>query len=185
MDIKVPLSYFTAASEVAKRCTLLQINCVHGDFRISKSIDSLDPLNYKFNRKTIYKFDDNSKIFTNLVELQLSYGDEDHEKAQFSIKATFQLVYRLDTDPPPKESRVLFFGAFAELSGLHHCWPYWREFVDSSTRRMGVPVITSPLVHFVPEATSEIENQTSAKARKPSTVKAKKALPPSIKVKAH
>lgn len=36
--------------------------------------------------------------------------------------------------------------AFARLNGIYHVWPYWREFVQSSSVRMGLPPLVFPPV---------------------------------------
>lgn len=58
------------------------------------------------------------------------------------IEATFLLQYRL---PSCKGLRKANIAAFGETTGLHNAWPYWREFVQATTVRMGFPVLTVPL----------------------------------------
>ena len=57
----------------------------------------------------------------------------------FSVEASFRLTYRTSVaellTPPVLE-------AFAVTNGAYNAWPYWREFAQNMTARMGiVPVI--------------------------------------------
>ena len=57
----------------------------------------------------------------------------------FSVEASFRLTYRTSEagllTPPVLE-------AFAMTNGVYNAWPYWREFAQNTTARMGiVPVI--------------------------------------------
>jgi hypothetical protein len=61
----------------------------------------------------------------------------------FFIGATFRIVYALNVETlPPSE----LLTAFALRTGIYNVWPYWREFVQSMTTRMGLPALTIPLV---------------------------------------
>lgn len=87
----------------------------------------------------------------------------------FSIRAAFVAAFKKDWDPetlselPPRDSDDPFdieihasfeltytnnsegelqdqdLNNFAVANGTLHAWPYWREFADSTTRRMHVP----------------------------------------------
>ncbi|MCC5830871.1 MAG: hypothetical protein JJU36_15600 [Phycisphaeraceae bacterium] len=57
------------------------------------------------------------------------------------IGATFQLVYQLpEIDKYGKDQ----LQAFAEVNAVYNVWPYWREYVQSTLARMGLPTITMP-----------------------------------------
>ena len=59
---------------------------------------------------------------------------------EVSIRLNLRLVYRAEVVPSHDALR-----AFAEHSGLHTAWPYWREFVQSATTRLGLPALTIPV----------------------------------------
>jgi len=65
---------------------------------------------------------------------------DDHELLR--IEAQFALRYRVPSLAGLKKSNI---EAFGELNGLYNAWPYWREFVQSTTVRMGLPPLTIPV----------------------------------------
>ena len=65
---------------------------------------------------------------------------DDHELLR--IEAQFVLRYRVPSLEGLKKTNI---DAFGELNGLYNAWPYWREFVQSTTVRMGLPPLTVPV----------------------------------------
>jgi hypothetical protein len=67
-----------------------------------------------------------------------------------SIRAAFELRYRL---PEGQTATMEELEAFAEVNGVFNAWPYWREFVQSTSVRMDLPPVVLPLfrVHRGPE----------------------------------
>ena len=47
------------------------------------------------------------------------------------------------------------------INPISNAWPYWREFVQSMSSRMGFPALTVPLLEIVPKkaATKEAKSQ--------------------------
>ncbi len=39
------------------------------------------------------------------------------------------------------------------INPISNAWPYWREFVQSMSARMGFPALTVPLLEIVPKKT--------------------------------
>ncbi len=58
------------------------------------------------------------------------------------ITASFELEYRAERLREFSEEALL---AFAQTNGVFNAWPYWREFVQSTTARMGTKPIVVPL----------------------------------------
>jgi hypothetical protein len=58
------------------------------------------------------------------------------------IEALFVIQYEVDSFKGLEKSNV---GAFGELNGLYNVWPYWREYVQATTVRMGLPALTIPV----------------------------------------
>jgi hypothetical protein len=66
------------------------------------------------------------------------------EQPRLEIKCKMIVMYHLPSfDGLSKESIV----AFAKTSGVFSAWPYWREFVHSSSLRMSVDPIVLPTYH--------------------------------------
>ena len=78
-------------------------------------------------------------------------GEDPDTGPQLDIDATFVLIYTLDTfeglEQPDLE-------AFSQLNGLFNAWPFWREYVRSTSSRMSLGSITIP-VHRVHSVTLE------------------------------
>lgn len=73
--------------------------------------------------------------------LSAKYDEADDEEL-LRIEAQFVLRYRVPSFEGLKKANI---AAFGELNGLYNAWPYWREFVQSTTVRMGLPPLTVPL----------------------------------------
>lgn len=58
------------------------------------------------------------------------------------VEALFVVQYRVPTLEGITEKHL---SAFGELNGVYNVWPYWREFVQSMTVRMGLPSLTIPV----------------------------------------
>ena len=58
------------------------------------------------------------------------------------IKARFLLTYALANVTGLRKANCQHFGAH---NGVYNAWPFWREFVQSATARMGLPVLTLPV----------------------------------------
>jgi len=55
------------------------------------------------------------------------------------IEGKFLVVYNLNSHNALTDAH---FKAFGRVNGLFNAWPYWREFVQSMTVRMGLPPLT-------------------------------------------
>jgi preprotein translocase subunit SecB len=65
------------------------------------------------------------------------------------IEAEFVLVYAVDSLEGIKQKNLDVFG---QTNGVFNAWPYWREFVQSITTRMGLPPLTLPAYRLAPPA---------------------------------
>jgi hypothetical protein len=74
-------------------------------------------------------------------------GDKDPAKLLFHVDCCFELQYTLAQDYAPTAEEV---EAFKRANAVFHCWPYMREFVQSSTQRMGLRVPPIPMLRLEP-----------------------------------
>lgn len=58
------------------------------------------------------------------------------------LSATFHLLYKLPLTVEEEES---CFEQFAIENGVYNAWPYWRELVQTSTGRIGLPGVVLPV----------------------------------------
>jgi preprotein translocase subunit SecB len=95
----------------------------------------------------------------------------------FHIEAEFILRYSIDSIDGIDDEHVKAFG---RINGIHNAWPYWREYVQSTTVRLGLPPLALPLMtgdsllaHFSKLSKSDltVENaSTPAKPGKDNTI---------------
>jgi len=101
------------------------------------------------------------------ITFRLFASDEPFEvgdQAPLLIEATFVLIYNLLEPIDTTETDIQTFG---QMNGLLNIWPYWRELVQSSTSRMGLPPIRVPLL------TPATFNFKQAEMSRPAKVKTK------------
>ena len=60
----------------------------------------------------------------------------------FSVGVTFEVTYRVPSGFKPTKAAL---ARFAETNGVFNAWPYCREFIQSTTARMGIPPLVLPL----------------------------------------
>lgn len=63
-----------------------------------------------------------------------------------NIQAVFLLTYSLDETALDIASIDKIAEAFGKINGVFNIWPYWREYVQSSVIRAGLPPLTIPLL---------------------------------------
>jgi hypothetical protein len=72
------------------------------------------------------------------TSLTVAAGDVLH------VSADFILDYSLIESPVGITEEAA--DAFGKMNGIHNVWPYWREYVQSVSTRVGFPPLTLPLV---------------------------------------
>ena len=88
------------------------------------------------------------------------------------IAAIFLLQYRLSSFEGLTKAN---FNAFGEMNGLYNAWPYWREFVQATTVRMGLPPFTIPVYRPV-KKTKPARPAPSAKAKHKKRTQKRRAV---------
>lgn len=76
------------------------------------------------------------------LTVEICYSLHSHEESEtdhelVSVEVTFALAYRLKSPFLDDECSL-----FARINAVHNSWPYLREFLQSMTARMSVPVLT-------------------------------------------
>lgn len=95
-----------------------------------------------------------------------------------SVRTILALEYTISGDSPTDDLEASL-GAFARINGIYNAWPYFREVVQSTVSRMGLPPLVIP-VYRVPSPSRRSTdtpparrlsgpkmNKRSATARKP------------------
>ena len=79
--------------------------------------------------------------------------DTADEAAYVEITADFSAHYQMK-DGADETSLHDAFGEFGRVNVGYHVWPYWREYVQSTCARIGIPPIPVPM-YRIPCATEE------------------------------
>jgi len=130
-----------AASEVSRRVQIHEIKLVSCNARYDED-STQEQLNYDMRFKTnteLVAETKNLKVHMHFA-LMTEPRDENSTSSLF-IEAQFLLTYVLDSTDGLDSANYQSFG---ELNGRFNAWPYWREFVQSITVRMGIPPLTVP-----------------------------------------
>lgn len=87
-----------------------------------------------------------------------------NDKEPFAvIEALFLLIYQADSLQGITKKAVDFFG---KTNGIYNAWPYWREYVQNTIVRMGLPPLTIPVFRlFAPEKPDTPKKKVAAKTK--------------------
>jgi hypothetical protein len=109
--------------------------------------------------------EDVSKIFysfhydigSRLVAPEKHDHTDDEDSSIVCIEATFEAIYRAKVRLSKDELE-----AFAAKNVGYNVWPYWREYLQATCSRMGVPAIKVPFYQFRDVSDLPPEEQTEA-----------------------
>ncbi len=87
------------------------------------------------------------------------------------IGATFEILYEYHTSIKVTPEQI---AAFGHLIGVNNAWPYWREFIQSMTSRMGLPSLTLPLLRLESAHPVATEQKKAAHLQKKKRTAAKR-----------
>ena len=76
----------------------------------------------------------------------------DQKEFQAELRAKFGLSYGIPADEEFSSEELK---AFADINAVFNAWPYWREWVQASLSRMGMPVLTVPVFRIRRPAAAE------------------------------
>lgn len=96
-------------------------------------------------------------------------GDErpiDDGDADVEVSAIFELDYDLPSDVTFDSQTLEHFSVF---NGTFNAWPYWREFVQSTTQRLGVTPFVMPVMRISSPSKRQETAATAQRRSKAST----------------
>lgn len=102
----------------------------------------------------------NARIAFNLA---VSSAAAASSRVPIQIEATFVVLYDLLKEHSFSDAHA---AAFADRNAVFNAWPYWREFVQSMTVRMGLPALTLP-VFRIRSAPATADTAPAARRRGP------------------
>ena len=126
-----------------------------------------------------YTFDATSNVIAVrpafLFELMRKADDANPPTAAVRVASVFVLNYVFHvTEPPTGQELGEHLSAFANVNARFNAWPYFREIVQSSVARMGLPPVVLPVFRVKRQASKEVpalegEPSKAPKARRRTT----------------
>ena len=93
------------------------------------------------------------------------------QKPVILIDASFVLSYKIESFEGLTQKA---FEQFANVNGIYNAWPYWREFVQNTVVRMGLPPLSIPVFRIVePAKDKAVKKKVRKKKVKKRTVSRK------------
>jgi preprotein translocase subunit SecB len=145
MDNTENATSIVAAAKVAVRVDLQSVTLLAATYKRQQECPA-GPYVFDIKRTSRYEIGEDKKTISVVLIFSLhasGEGDAQKEENAFlDIEATFFLLYSIERLDGLDDST---FGSFADLNGTYNAWPYWREFVQNVTSRMGLPPLTIPV----------------------------------------
>jgi preprotein translocase subunit SecB len=140
-----PLSLLALTTQIASRVQIKSIRLLNArvNFNPSEILEGLT-VNYGFDAEASLNKDE--KIISVRSKFQTFAQKEeetDVKKVPVSIQGEYELEYSIESFDQIKPENIKAFGS---MNGIYNAWPYWREFVQSMTVRMGLPPLTLPVM---------------------------------------
>ncbi len=105
------------------------------------------------------EFDEKNNMILVFPKFSLTAIKENNEGvSDLSILAQFILLYKLKEDTKLTKKN---FEAFGKINGVYNAWPYWREFVQNTASRMGLPSLVVPVFRLAKSNTGQKKTSKS------------------------
>ena len=156
------------ALEVSKTVEIVSVRLISSNFSSSPSVlDGLSQVDIDVNIRCHKKEDGTILVFPIFkLESKRKKKGKSKESIEIIIEAEFMLTYKVKDLKELSDEGIL---AFAKTNGIFNAWPYWREYVQSTIARLGIPNYTVPVFRLGAEE--------GPKKSKPKKRISKKAVP--------
>jgi preprotein translocase subunit SecB len=133
---------------------------------------TLGKKDYGINYSTKVQVDKkNGYIIVTAIFHFKAFTESKTQKPVILIDASFLLAYKIENFEGLTQKG---FEQFANLNGIYNAWPYWREFVQNTVTRMGLPSLTIPVFRIVHSTTKKsIKRKTVRKKTTKRTISRK------------
>jgi len=163
-----------AAARLAQRFVLQEIFLVDAKISRDPLITSPEALSLEHKCSTDNLSSPNKEKYLVFCNFRVAAFDgKEPGKLIMKIEASFCTSYVENPDiqiPDDIASVLTHVKYLMTINPISHAWPYWREFVQNMSARMGFPALTVPLLEIVPKkAKSPPVKKKSARRKKVST----------------
>ena len=161
MDVEKKITDFKSLSRVVSKAELVNIYLLNCD--VKRTIDALSYDNIEadisFSGQLL---SENENDFTAIVKLFVTGRPaDDNEKVVVNISGEYILTYDL------KDKKGLTtddIKTFCGMNSPYNIWPFWREFVQTMSNKMDIPVLVMPLLKFRPLPTKKKTKKKTSKS---------------------
>ncbi len=160
-----------AAARIAEKFALKEIFLVDAKISRNPLIISPETLSLEHKCSTDTLISDKEKYIV-LCNFQVAAFDgKDQDKPVMKIEASFcnSYVNKLEItipEPDDADSLLAHVEYLMNINPISNTWPYWREFVQNMSARMGFPALTVPLLEIVTKKPEGKERKRQAAMRK-------------------
>ena len=151
------------AAAVADRVVIRDVRLVRSSCEL-KPYDKTMPLAVEFDSNVTTELDEKNDFVLVFPSFSMTARPAGASKdvVAVNVSATFLLAYHAENREHLSEAH---FHRFGEINGVYNAWPYWREFVQNTIVRMGLPPLVIPVYRILsPESQSSTELCASAEA---------------------
>ena len=166
------------AARVARMAVLQEIYLIDAKITRDPLIASPEALTLEHKCSTkVLSHDKDKKLSFIMCNFQVAaFSSAAPDKLVMKIEAAFctSYVHKSIPDESPDDDLYDLIDHFDhwnycfKINPISNAWPYWREFVQSMSARMGFPALTVPLLEIVPKKTATKRGK-SQPAKKVST----------------
>ncbi len=151
-----------AVARVAQKATLQEIYLVDAKVNRDPRVMPTETLTvkYKYSSKILPSEKDTVPILCKFGVAAFSKKAPDN--IVMNIEASFCISYVLK---PLSDFNSNDIEHFSKINPIYNLWSYWREFVQSITTRMGLSVLTIPLLHVTPKKPAKEQTKRAAKGK--------------------
>jgi len=163
-----------AAARVAQLFVLQEIFLVDAKMSRDPLIESPEALSLEHKCSTEFLTSEKGKnLRFILCNFRVAaFSDKEPSKCVMKIEASFCTSYVKKPDiflPMEDDDSLLTYAEYlGTINPISNAWPYWREFVQSMSSRMGFPALTVPLLEIAVKKTATQEPK-SQPVKKEST----------------
>lgn len=146
IDKKTKTIDFQRVVKVADRIDLQAVRLIQSDCLL-RATGLRGPYELALDQSVEVRVDSDRKSMAVIPSFKVDafVKDVKKEEPDFKISASFVLNYKIENSEGLSDED---FQAFGDVNGIFNAWPYWREFVQNTTVRMGLPPLTIPVFRF-------------------------------------
>jgi len=146
---------------VSERVNILDVKIIKASFMQTSDVHK-GKKSVNIKRKVHVQVDKEKNLIFVVIDFTLNGMIEGIESPVIEIESSFLLVYSITDCENLTESAYQEFG---EVNAVYNVWPYWREYVQNATTRMGLQSLTIPVFKII-KKTEEAKKITTKKASK-------------------